>query len=126
MSLALPVVCLVRHGETAWTLTAPIETEDDLMEWDYGAYEGRRTVDIEVERPGWRVFRDGSPGGETLDAVGARADRVVDRIRATESGSATNRSGRTAVRVAGRSPRPAPIAVMSAIVFCLLGTIPGP
>jgi probable phosphoglycerate mutase len=52
------------------------------MEWDYGAYEGRRTVDIEVERPGWRLFLDGCPGGETLDAVGARADRVVGRIRA--------------------------------------------
>ena len=59
-----------------------IEADDDLMEWDYGAYEGRRTVDIEVERPGWRLFRDGCPGGETLDSIGARADRVVGRIRA--------------------------------------------
>ena len=60
-----------------------VEIDDDLMEWDYGAYEGRRTVDIEVERPGWRLFRDGCPGGETLDSVGARADRVVGRIRAS-------------------------------------------
>ena len=52
-----------------------VETDDDLMEWDYGVYEGRRTADIEVERPGWRLFRDGCPGGETLDYVGARADR---------------------------------------------------
>ena len=59
-----------------------IEVDDDLMEWDYGAYEGRRTVDIEVERPGWRLFRDGCPGGETLDAVSARADRVIGRVRA--------------------------------------------
>ncbi len=60
-----------------------VEIDDDLMEWDYGAYEGRRTVDIEVERPGWRLFRDGCPGGETLDSVSARADRVVCRIRAS-------------------------------------------
>ena len=59
-----------------------VEADDDLMEWDYGDYEGRRTVDIEVERPGWRLLRDGSPGGETLDAVGARADRVIGRVRA--------------------------------------------
>ncbi|MCG2600297.1 MAG: histidine phosphatase family protein [Achromobacter sp.] len=59
-----------------------IESDNDLMEWDYGAYEGRSTVDIEVERPGWRLLRDGSPGGETLDAVGARADRVIGRLRA--------------------------------------------
>ncbi len=134
MNPALPRVYLVRHGETAWTLTAQhtgrtdlpltaqgerqarelgaslsalrverilsspllrarrtaelamphasVETDDDLMEWDYGEYEGRSTIDIEVERPGWRLLRDGSPGGETLDAVGARADRVIGRLRA--------------------------------------------
>jgi len=133
MSDTLPKVYLVRHGETAWTITrqhtgrtdlplsergeeearevgarlaalrfdrilssplqrahrtagiampnSEVETDDDLMEWDYGAYEGRRTVDIESERPGWNLFRDGCPGGETLDSVGARADRVVGRIR---------------------------------------------
>jgi len=134
MNHALPVVYLVRHADTAWTLTgqhtgrtdlplteqgerqsralgptltalrvdrilssplqrarrtaelamphARVEADDDLMEWDYGAYEGRRTAEIEVERPGWRLFRDGCPGGETLDSVGARTDRVIGRIRA--------------------------------------------
>ena len=134
MNLTLPIVYLLRHGETAWTLTAQhtgrtdlplneqgerqargvgtrlttlrfdhilssplkrarrtaelampnsqVEADDDLMEWDYGAYEGRSTVDIEMERPGWRLFRDGCPGGETLDFVRARADRVIGRIRA--------------------------------------------
>jgi broad specificity phosphatase PhoE len=134
MNGALPRIYLVRHGETAWTVTAQhtgrtdlplneqgeqqarelgahlrglhferivssplqrarrtaelatsgssVEFDDDLMEWDYGAYEGRRTVDIEVERPGWRLFRDGCPGGETLDSVGARADRVIGRAHA--------------------------------------------
>ncbi len=134
MSQPLPMVYLVRHGDTAWTLTgqhtgrtdlplidpgerqalglrprlmalrvdriissplrrarrtaelamgdSAIEADDDLMEWDYGAYEGRRTAEIERERPGWRLFRDGSPGGEALAAVGARANRVIGRIRA--------------------------------------------
>jgi len=134
MNLELPRVYLVRHGETAWTLTgqhtgrtdlplteegerqarelgppltalsfdrifssplqrarrtaelamphARVEEDDDLMEWDYGTYEGKRTADIDVDRPGWRLFRDGCPGGETLDAVGARADRVIGRLRA--------------------------------------------
>ncbi len=59
-----------------------IEADEDLMEWDYGACEGRRTVDIEAERPGWRLFRDGCSGGEALDAVAARADRVIGRLRA--------------------------------------------
>ena len=132
--LDLPRVYLVRHGETAWTVTrqhtgrtdlplteqgerqarilgtsltalridrvfssplqrarrtadlamphARVEDDDDLMEWDYGAYEGRRTAEIEVERPGWSLFRDGCPGGETLESVGTRATRVVGRIRA--------------------------------------------
>ncbi len=54
----------------------------DLVEWDYGDYEGRRTADIRRERPGWYLFRDGCPGGESLAAVGARADRVIARLRA--------------------------------------------
>ena len=56
----------------------------DLVEWDYGEYEGRRTAEIHVERPGWLIFRDGCPGGELPDQVGARADRVVGRVRAVE------------------------------------------
>lgn len=135
MSQTLPTVRLVRHGETAWTLTGQhtgrtdlplteegeeqarglasrladlrfdrvfssplrrarrtavlalpnclVETDDDLMEWDYGAYEGRKTVDIQVGLPGWRLFRDGCPGGETLDALSERADRVIGRVRAS-------------------------------------------
>ena len=134
MSAALPQVVLVRHGETAWTisgqhtgrtdipltergereaqalstrlkgmsftkvLTSPlqrarrtgelagfaecVQADPDLMEWDYGAYEGRRTSEIRAERPGWRLFEDGCPGGETLVAVSTRADRVIARVRA--------------------------------------------
>src|SRR5207248_2111955 len=55
---------------------------DDLREWDYGDYEGRRTVDIRAERPGWLLWRDGAPGGEVAADVGARVDRVIERARA--------------------------------------------
>lgn len=134
MSGALPQVYLVRHGETAWSLsrqatgrsdipltdrgerdaqelgarlkglsfaqvlTSPLQrarrtaelagfgkctdVDADLTEWDYGTYEGRRTADIHAERPGWHLLEDGCPGGETLEAVSARAERVIDRIRA--------------------------------------------
>ena len=134
MNESLPKVYLVRHGETAWTLTGQhtgrtdipltaagerqaetlavhlrglevalilssplvrarhtaelagfgerLEAVDDLMEWDYGAYEGRRTADLRAERPGWRLFDDGCPDGETVDDLGKRADRVIARIRA--------------------------------------------
>lgn len=134
MSDVLPRAYLVRHGETAWTisrqhtgrtdialtdrgereaqalsarlqgrsfakvLASPlqrahrtaelagfagcIQTDPDLMEWDYGAYEGRRTSDIRAERPGWRLFENGCPGGATVVEVSTRADRVIARVRA--------------------------------------------
>ena len=137
MNEALPQIYLVRHGETAWSLsgqhtgrtdialteagehaaqelsarlqglrfakvfTSPLqrawrtaelagfgesaEADPDLMEWDYGTYEGRRTVDIRAERPGWRLFEDGCPGGETLQDLATRADRVIARVRALGS-----------------------------------------
>ncbi len=58
------------------------EVDRDLVEWDYGRYEGRRTAEILAERPDWQLFRDGCPGGESPNQVGARADRVVSRVRA--------------------------------------------
>ena len=58
------------------------DVEPDLLEWNYGQYEGRRTAEIHSERPDWQLFRDGCPGGESPDQVGARADRVVGRMRA--------------------------------------------
>jgi broad specificity phosphatase PhoE len=56
--------------------------DSDLVEWDYGAYEGRTSKEILAERPDWMLFRDGCPGGETPQVVAARADRVIARIRA--------------------------------------------
>ena len=56
----------------------------DLVEWDYGQYEGRRTAEIRAERSDWDLFRDGCPGGESPAQVAARADRVVNRVRAIQ------------------------------------------
>ena len=57
------------------------QIDPDLVEWNYGEYEGRMTADIQKERRDWRLFRDGCPGGETPAQVGARADRIIKRIR---------------------------------------------
>jgi probable phosphoglycerate mutase len=58
------------------------EIDRDLLEWNYGEYEGRRTAEILADRPDWQLFRDGCPGGESPGQVGARADRMVKRVRA--------------------------------------------
>ena len=57
------------------------EADRDLLEWNYGEYEGRRTKEIHEQRPDWQLFRDGCPGGETPDQVGDRADRIVAHLR---------------------------------------------
>jgi len=57
------------------------QVDPDLVEWNYGEYEGRLTSDILKERPDWQLFRDGCPGGESPQQVAARADRVVSRVR---------------------------------------------
>jgi broad specificity phosphatase PhoE len=61
------------------------EVDRDLLEWNYGQYEGRRTADIHAERPEWQLFRDGCPGGESPDLVAARADCVLSRVRALQA-----------------------------------------
>jgi broad specificity phosphatase PhoE len=129
----LQSIYLVRHGETAWTLTGrhtgltdlPLTARGerdarrlgerlmerafavvftsasqrarrtcllagfafvahvsrDLAEWNYGDYEGRRTKEIHSEHPDWELFRDGCPGGESPEQVGARADNILRRMR---------------------------------------------
>jgi probable phosphoglycerate mutase len=81
--LTSPLQRAVRTCELAGFRSAA-EIEPDLVEWNYGAYEGRTTAEIRAERPGWQLFRDGCPGGESPDQIGARADRVVRRVRAIE------------------------------------------
>ncbi len=61
-------------------LSADAQPRDDLLEWDYGDYEGLTTAEIVAERPGWKLWRDGCPGGESATDVGVRADRVVAEI----------------------------------------------
>jgi broad specificity phosphatase PhoE len=60
------------------------ETTDALLEWDYGEYEGLTTKEIRESRPGWFLWRDGCPGGETAAQVGARVDPLVERLAGME------------------------------------------
>ena len=60
------------------------EIDDDLREWDYGDYEGLKTLEIREQRPDWFLWDDGVPNGETIDEVATRADRVIKRVRAVE------------------------------------------
>jgi probable phosphoglycerate mutase len=81
------LVCVSPLGRARRTcelagFSATARPEADLLEWDYGSYDGRTTAEIRAERPGWYLFRDGCPGGESVEAVGARADRVVARLKA--------------------------------------------
>jgi probable phosphoglycerate mutase len=68
---------LAGFGDTA-------QLEPNLMEWDYGKYEGLSTSDIHRQRPDWSLFRDGVPGGETIQQVAVRAQAVIDRALAAE------------------------------------------
>jgi len=81
--LTSPLRRAVRTCEIAGFGSAA-DVEPDLVEWNYGVYEGRTSAEIHAERPDWQLFRDGCPGGESPDQVGARADRVVRRVRAIE------------------------------------------
>ena len=81
--LVSPLRRAVRTCELAG-FVAGARVDPDLLEWNYGEFEGRRTAEIRAARPGWRLFHDGCPGGESPQAVGARADRIIARIRSTE------------------------------------------
>lgn len=141
----LPLIYLVRHGETTWSrnsrntgltdaaltrrgreharrlkkrlariefqhvLTSPLQrvrrtcelagfgtqalVDPDLVEWDFGRYEGRKTSEIRKRRPGWVLFRDGCPHGEHPDDLVTRADRVADRLRALDGHALVFSSG---------------------------------
>lgn len=75
---------LKRAAETCWLLGFGDQAQqrDGLMEWDYGEYEGRTTLDIRNSVPGWTIFTHGAPGGETPEQVGERADRVLAEVGA--------------------------------------------
>jgi probable phosphoglycerate mutase len=87
---------------------AAAEVDPDLVEWDYGEYEGLLKPEIYARRPDWQLFRDGCPGGESPAQVSARADRAVRRIRAAEGNVLVFSSGHfirvLAVRWLGLEP----------------------
>ena len=78
---------LVRAAEPCELAGFNGQVEPDLMEWDYGAYEGLTTAEIRQRQPGWSLWEDGVPGGERVSDVGRRADRVLERVRASEGDS---------------------------------------
>ena len=83
-------------------LEREIEIEPDLAEWDYGDYEGRRSVDIRKERPNWNVFRDGCPHGETPEQVSGRADRLIAHLRVLDGNVALFSHGQFGCSLAAR------------------------
>lgn len=74
LSRAKDTCLLSGHGVLA-------QDRPDLMEWDYGAYEGKTSQEIRAQAPGWKLWKDGVPNGETIEQVGARADRVIAEAR---------------------------------------------
>ena len=97
----------------------------DLVEWDYGDYEGLTSQVIRTSRPGWSLFRDGCPGGETLAAVGARADRVVQRVRAIDGNVLLFSSGHflrvLAARWLGQDAAAGSHFILGTAALCALG-----
>ncbi|MCY1043544.1 histidine phosphatase family protein [Corallococcus sp. bb12-1] len=77
LTRALETCVLAGYGDAA-------QKRDDLMEFDYGDYEGRTGADIRSTRPDWTLWKDGVPNGETLEQVGARADRIIADARAIQ------------------------------------------
>lgn len=95
---------------------AAAEVDADLIEWDYGCLEGRRTSDVVKERPGWDLFRDGCPGGETPQQVATRADRFIARLRDVDGDVVAFSSGHVIRMIAARWSGLPPIA--GRVFFC--------
>jgi broad specificity phosphatase PhoE len=101
------------------------EVDEDLVEWNYGDYEGRRSADIRRERPDWQLFRDGAPGGESPQDVVSRADRVLRRIRRVDGNALIFSSGHflrlLATRWIGLAPPHAGLFMLSTASLSALG-----
>lgn len=117
---------LVRARETAELAGfAHPEIDGDLVEWDYGEVEGITTDEMRKSVPGWTVWRDGCPGGETVDEVGARADRVIARARSADGDVVAFAHGHL-LRILGArwTGQPAGYAerlLLSTAAICVLG-----
>ena len=81
---------------------AVAEVDSDLVEWDYGRFEGMLTKNILKQRPGWELFRDGCPGGESPEDVASRADRFIARVRGIEGDVLAFSSGHIIRMIAAR------------------------
>lgn len=106
-----------------------IEIEPDLAEWDYGEFEGRRSDDIRQAWPGWSIFRDGCPGGESPQQITARADRLIDRLCSATGTIALFSHGHfgrsLATRWVGLDLVEAQHFVLGTATFSILGFDPG-
>lgn len=104
---------------------AAADVDRDLVEWDYGQYEGRLSPEIHAERPDWQLFKDGCSGGESPDEVAARADRVVSRVRKIEGNVLLFSSGHflrmLAARWLGLSPKAGKYFLLSTASLSALG-----
>lgn len=79
-ALSSPLSRAVKTAELA-NLNCPIEIRQELIEWNYGDYEGKKTKDIQAKNPGWNLFDQAAPNGETIEQVAKRADIVIKEIR---------------------------------------------
>lgn len=106
-------------------LGALAEVDDDLVEWDYGEYEGQTTADIQRGRPDWSLWRDGAPGGERADDVARRVERVIGRVRAIEGDVALFGHGHSlrvlAARWLGLDARDGRLLVLDPATISVLG-----
>jgi broad specificity phosphatase PhoE len=123
---------LVRARETCELagLAARAEIDADLMEWNYGDYEGLTSDQIHADRPGWTIFNDGGgPGGETPEQVGVRVDRVIARVRAQRSDAALFAHGHVlrvlAARWLGLTPSAGAHFLLDTATLCVLSTDDG-
>jgi probable phosphoglycerate mutase len=95
---------------------AGAEVDPDLTEWDYGRFEGKLTTEILAERPGWELYRDGCPGGESAEDVAARADRFIKRVHGIGGEVLAFSSGHIIRMIAARWHGMAP--VFGRVFFC--------
>ena len=118
LSRALETCRLAGQGERA-------ETVDALLEWDYGEYEGITTNQIRADRPGWFLWRDGCPGGETAEQVGAGVDPLVAELKAGEGDVALFAHGHLlrvlTARWLGLPPRDGALFALSTATLSMLG-----
>jgi probable phosphoglycerate mutase len=102
-----------------------VTTTDDLLEWDYGRDEGRTTAEIREGRPGWTIWTGGPDGGETIDDVAARVDRVIARVRAIDGDTLAFAHGHVlrilAARWIGEPPSEGRLFALSTATVSVLG-----